>query len=313
MQGARFVGLEVGSNGAEVVGFVVGTEVVGFFVVGDTEVVGKYVGNPVVGEEVGFGSRLGLDVGWRVGRLVFTGFAVVGVDVVGVAVGEADSFEVVGVVVVRGVAVVGEEDGLEADGLDVVGDSLGVDVVGLEVGLEVVGVEVVGDLLGLEVIGDSVGVDVVGLDVGFNEVGKLVEVAVVGIEVGAVVTCIFREMADAVVSLLSPSSPCGFLLFLSLLTSPDNNSSIFSDSSMNEISSNSSFPLVDSFSPVSPSNIILNASNGATCSFCSTISLMLSLPSTLVESSMARHGPIPSIIHFRSIPGEVSQRFESQR
>ena len=190
VQGARFVGLEVGSNEAEVVGFVVGTEVVGFFVVGDTEVVGKYVGNPVVGEEVGFGSRLGLDVGWRVGRLVFTGFAVVGVDVVGVAVGEADSFEVVGVVVVRGVAVVGEEDGLEADGLDVVGDLLGVDVVGLEVGLEVVGVEVVGDLLGLEVIGDSVGVEVVGLDVGFNEVGKLVEVAVVGIEVGAVVTCI---------------------------------------------------------------------------------------------------------------------------
>ena len=154
VQGARFVGLEVGSNRAEVVGFVVGTEVVGFFVVGDTEVVRKYVGNPVVGEEVGFGSRLGLDVGWRVGRLVFTGFAVVGVDVVGVAVGEADSFEVVGVVVVRGVAVVGEEDGLEADGLDVVGDLLGVDVVGLEVGLEVVGVEVVGDLLGLEVIGD---------------------------------------------------------------------------------------------------------------------------------------------------------------
>ena len=188
VQGARFVGLEVGSHRAEVVGFVVGTEVVGFFVVGDTEVVGKYVGNPVVGEEVGFGSRLGLDVGWRVGRLVFTGFAVVGVDVVGVAVGEADGFEVVGV---RVVAVVVEEDGLEVVGL---GDLLGVDVVGLVVGLEVVGVEDVGDLLGLEVVGDSVGVEVVGLDVGFNEVGKLVEVAVVGIEVGAVVTCIFREM-----------------------------------------------------------------------------------------------------------------------
>ena len=225
----------------------------------------------------------------------------------GVAVGEADSFEVVGVVVVRGVAVVGEEDGLEADGLDVVGDLLGVDVVGLEVGLEVVGVEVVGDLLGLEVIGDSVGVDVVGLDVGFNEVGKLVEVAVVGIGVGAVVTCIFREMECI------PSSPFVFLLFLSLLTSPDNNSSIFSDSSMNEISSNSSFPLVDSFSPVPPSNIILNASNCATCSFCSTISSMSSLSSTLVESKMARHGPIPSSIHFRSLPGEVLQRFESQR
>jgi hypothetical protein len=151
----------------------------------------------------------------------------------GVAVGEADGFEVVGV---RVVAVVVEEDGLEVVGL---GDLLGVDVVGLVVGLEVVGVEDVGDLLGLEVVGDSVGVEVVGLDIGFDEVGKLVEIAVVGIEVGAVVTCNFREMECM--------SDAGFSTCLSLFTSADDSSSISSKSFNNEISSNSSISsLVDS-------------------------------------------------------------------
>jgi hypothetical protein len=160
----------------------------------------------------------------RVGEVVgvdVVGVAVVGMDVVGVAVGEAVGFEVVGVAVVRGVAFVGEEDGLE-----------------------VVGVEEVGDLLGLEVVGDSVGVEVVGLDVGFDEVGKLVEIAVVGIEVGAVVTCNFREMecmSDAGVSLSSPFSPFGFKMYLSLFTSADDSSSISSKTFNSEISSNSSF------------------------------------------------------------------------
>ena len=174
--------------------------------------------------------------------------------------------------------------------------------------------------------------EVAGLDVGFNEVGKLVEIAVVGdfvglavgrtvvglsmgfdvvgIDVGAVVTCNFREMectSDACVSFSPPSSPCGFKMCLSLFTSANNSSSISSKKFNNEISSNSSVSSMVDSSPVPPSNIIFNAS------FCSTISSMPSLPLKLVKSTMARHGPIPSIIHFRSIPGEVSQRFEPQR
>jgi hypothetical protein len=108
----------------------------------------------------------------------------------------------------------------------------------------------VGEVVGVDVVGVAVGVEVVGLDVGFDEVGKLVEIAVVGIEVGAVVTCNFREMectSDTGVSISSPFSPCGFKMYLSLFTSANDSSSISSKTFNDEISSNSSFSfMVDS-------------------------------------------------------------------